>query len=890
MKNDRLLQYSERWFRLLLHLYPEDFRGDMGDAFVETYRDQARGALARGGRSGLLAVWFRALGDSLRNGPGERASPAVQWRRRGNWGRDTELTVRRLVRAPLFVATMIGTLTVGLGAFAVVYAVVHKVLIAPLPYERPDDLYYVWRDYTAFFDLDRGWLGGTDIAALDGAGGVIEDVAGMDRERMTLGGVRGVDPSEIGVIITTPNLFDLLGVQPALGRGFRPEEAGEGRRPVVVLTHTLWTRLGGERGIVGQEVRLNGQPYTVIGVMPRDFGFVRNSSVGAPDPADAYITVDYDLAATNPGAGSYAGLLRARPGTSPENVAAAVAAVAKMVDERDFESRGLKLYPVGMEPDLVARVRPALVVLTIAGVFLVLVLMVNLATLLLVRAMQRQQEFAVARALGANRLALMRALLFEGGLLGLLGGIGATVAAVWGTRVLVGLAPLDLPRREAIAVDWEVAAAVIGVGTLLGLIAGMVPAVWSTRSDLAALLGTAAVRGGGGGQSTMRRGMVAVQVALSLVLLSTGALVVRSFDRLLRSDPGFDPAGVLTLRVPVSATRYPNDTVASALHDRIQTALAALPGVSAAGAASTLPLSADANQTTIHFPGAPGNTGDADADHPLIDYMTLRPGYLEALDIRLLEGRPIDHERTSGPLEVLIDRTLAEQFFPASSAVGAPLQAGNDTMTVVGVVEHARVYDVHQDGRPQVYLPNERFTFYSLSYVLRTNRSPTSLIPEVRAAINRIDPELPLANVRTMDEVVAESLRQQRVSAVLIGGFAIGALLLAAMGLFGVVSGSVTRRRHEIAVRLALGADHRRVLRMVLREGAALIVLGLLIGVPGVYFTGRAIHGALVGVSPFDPATLSVVALALGTVAMLACYVPARRVVGIEPARSLRQE
>ncbi len=887
---DPPLRASRRWFRLLLRLYPPDFREEMGADFVTTYTDDARAALARGGRLALVGVWLRALFDSARNGPAERAHPAVRWRRGGNWGRDTELTVRRLVRAPVFVLTMLGTLTVGLGAFAVVYAVVHKVLIAPLPYERPDDLFYVWRDYRAFFDLDRGWLGGTDVAALREAGGVIEDAAGLLRQRVTLGGVTGAEPSEISIIVSTPNLFELLGVRPALGRGFRPEDGGEGRAPVIVLTHALWVRLGEEPSIVGQDVRLNGQPYTVIGVMPRAFSFVRNSSLGPPEPADAYTTVDYDLATTDPGAGSYAGLVRVRAGTSFENVESAVTAVAQFVDERDFEGRGLRLYPVGLEPDLVARVRPALVVLGLAGVFLVLVLMVNLATLLLVRALQRQHEFAVARALGANRVALMRALLLEGGLLGLLGGIGATLLAVWGTDVLVGLAPLDLPRRDAITVDWQVAGVVIGVGLLLGLVAGLVPAIWATRTRLAALLGSAAVRGGGGGQSTMRRGMVAVQVALSLILLSTGGLVVRSFERLLRADPGFDAAGVLTLRVPVSGTRYPSDTAAIALHDRMQSALAALPGVSAAGAASALPLSADANQTTVRFPGAPGNTGDEETDAPLIDYMTVRGDYLETLDIRVIDGRPLDPDRREGTIEALIDRTLAAQFFPASSAVGALLRMGDDSLSVVGVVEHARLYDVHQDGRPQVYLPNDRVVYYSLAYALRTTRDPIALVPEVRAAIRRIDPELALADVMPMEQLVSDSLRQQRVSAVLIGGFALGALLLAAMGLFGVVSGSVTRRRHEIAVRLALGADHGRVLGMVLREGAALIGLGLMLGVPGVYFAGRAIGGVLVGVSPFDPATLLMVALGLGAVTLFACYLPARRVVGIEPARSLRQE
>ena len=889
MTTDRLVSASERWFRLLLRLYPEDFRGEMGEAFVEAYRDKTRAAQARGGVMPVLGVWFSALRDSMQNGPGERARPAVRWRRGGNWGRDTELVVRRLLRAPLFVISMVGTLAVGLSAFAVVFAVVHGVLLAPLPYESPDDLYYVWRDYTAFFDLDRGWLGGTDVAELAKTGGVIEDIAGMRQQSVTFTGAAGTEPNEVSILVTTPNLFDVLGVQPVLGRGFRAEDGGDGRAGVVVLTHELWNRFGADPAMVGTDVRIDGMPYTVIGVLGRDFNFVRNSSLGPPARVEAYATFDFEMASTNPGAGSYAGVMRVKPGTDPAAVEAAVAAVGRTIDERDFESRGLKLYPVGLQADLVAGVKPALTVLGFAGVFLLLALMVNLATLLLVRATQREREFAVARALGANRFALVRATLLEGGVLGLLGGAVAAVAAVWGTRMLVSLAPLDLPRRESIVVNWQVALVVLAVGAALGLLAGAVPAIWATKTKLASLLGNAAVRGGGG-HGSMRRVMVVVQVALSVVLLTTGGLVVRSFDRLLSADPGFDAANVLTFRIPVSAMRYPNDTVAIALHNRVQTEIAALPGVTAVGAASALPFSDEANQTTIGFPSAPGNTGDEDADRPLVDHMTIRPGYLESMRIEVLEGSDFGTYAPPSHQEVLIDRTLAAQFFPGSSAVGAWMMFQGDTAYVKGVVDHARLYDVHSDGRQQVYLRNDAYTFYSLFYTVRTSRDPAALIPEVRSIVRGIDPELALAAPQPMQSIVQNSLRQQRISAVLIGGFALGALLLAGMGLFGVVSGSVTRRRHEIAVRLALGADHGRVLRLMLSEGVALIVIGLLVGVPGVYFAGQVVRGVLVGVSPFDPATLTAVVVGLSSVALLACYLPARRVAAIQPARSLRQE
>ncbi|MDF1504591.1 ADOP family duplicated permease [Roseisolibacter sp. H3M3-2] len=882
----RLVRASDRWLRLLLRLYPADFRDEMGDALLETYRDRCRAALRDGGVGALAGVWLRSLADSTRNGLAERMRPAVGWRRSGNWGRDTERAVRRLARAPLFTFSMLATLTVGLGAFAMVATVVQKVLLAPLPYERPDDLYMVWRDYGKVFDLKRGNLAGTDLVALAAAGGAIEGAAALDLAQHTMtaagSGSDETAPEQIGVLYTTPNLFRMLGVRPALGRTFAPGEVGKGRPALVVLGHELWQRrFGGRRDVLGTDVVLDGQPHRVIGVMGD--GFRLDGQLAA----DAYATHPVNLAETEPGAGSYNVMLRARPGTPPTLVASAVGAVGRMVDERDFEGKGISLYPVGVKADLLAAVRAPLLVLGAAGVLLVLVLGVNMATLLLVRAAQREREFAISRALGANRVALVRATLLEAALLGTAVATLAALAGVWGTRALVALAPLDLPRRATVAVDWRLAALAAAAGALLGALAGAPPAGGSTRAQLATLLRNAAVRGGGGGFGPLRRAMVVAQVALSLVLLSAGGLVVRSFDRLLRVDPGFSPAGVLTFGVPVPGARYPSDTLVLAVHERLHRELAAIPGVTAVGAASALPLAGDPSQTTVRFPSAPGNTGDEERDRPLVDFMPTRAGYFEALGIRVLAGRAFAPTPTRGVREAVIDRTLARQFFPTGGAVGATFRLLGDTLLVVGVVEHARLRDVHQDGRPQVYLRDENYTDYGLSFAVRTDRAPTGLVPEVRAAVARVDPQLAVANVRSMDEIVSAAVQQPRLSAVLLSGFSLGALLLAAMGLYGVIAGSVSRRRHEIAVRLALGSDHGRVLRLVLGEGARLVALGVLVGAPGIYLASRVVDGVLVGVSPFDPLTLGAVTLGLAAVAAVACYLPARRVAAIEPAQSL---
>jgi putative ABC transport system permease protein len=553
-------------------------------------------------------------------------------------------------------------------------------------------------------------------------------------------------------------------------------------------------------------------------------------------------------------------------------------------------SRGLRLYPVALKADVISRIRPALVVLGAAGLVLVFMLMVNLASVLLARAAHREHEVAVSRALGANTAAILRSTLLEGGLLGVVGGAGGVLAAIWGIGALVAIAPLDLPRRDAIAIDGRIAASVIAVGGLLGVLAAAVPAGWAARSSLFSLLASSAVRGGGG-RGRWRRGLIVAQVALSLVLLSSGALVVRSFERLLRSDPGFRSDGVFTVRVRTPPEFFPKTSDAMAVHERVQDALAAIPGVTGASAASALPLTATAPQVPITIPGAPGNTGEAERDTLLADMIFVRPNYVEVMGMRLREGRTFGEASPSGVTEVMIDSAIARRFFPGGTALGATIPLGKLSLTVIGVVDQARLYEVHADGRPQILLRNtEGFGTRPLFFVVRTTRDPHSLLPDVRAAVRRVDSRVPVGDGRAMEDIVQASLSPQSIGAALISVFAVGALLLVAMGLFGVVSGSVTRRRHELAVRLAFGADQGRILRLVLKEGALLVVAGLLIGAPGIYFASRMIRGLVVGVSPSDPLALLAAALGLLLLTLITCYVPARRALRIQPALLLRRE
>jgi putative ABC transport system permease protein len=804
---------------------------------------------------------------------------------------DAALAARRLVRAAVFVTVTTATLTLGLAMFAVAYTTVDKVLFEPMPYRNPDDLYFVWRDYGPIRDQTRGGLAGTDVVDLQNAGGVIESAVAL---QPFLGGVfspgESDDAMEISVIVTSPSLFEVLGVQPALGRTFAADDAGPGATLTMVLTHELWNRLGAEPDVIGKEVRLNGRPHVVIGVLPQDFDFVRNDADGLPQRADAYSTLRINLSDPSPNLADYSALIRARPGTPPRAVATAVDAVGRVVDAREFDSRGLTLYPVALQADLVARARPALLMLGSAGAVLALMLTLNLASVLLARAAEREHEFGVCRALGASRSTIARNVLLEGGLLGLVGGSLGAVIGTWGTRTLVALAPLDLPRREAIMLDWYSASVVLGVGLVIGLMAATVAALWATRSWRSSPLSSAARSGHG--RARLRRGMIVAQVALSLVLLNTGALVVRSYEQLLAADPGFEPEDVLSVLVRTPPVFFANSEVI-AFQDEVSDALASVPGVTRVSATTALPLTATTTfrPRTIEIPDAPGNTGDPEHDAVLTDVIGARGGYTDVMGMRVVAGRAFEESRSTPMIEALVDTTFARHFFPGVNPIGARIPQGDSELTIVGVVEQARLYDIYQDGRPQIYVRmNEEWFYRPLFYVMATTRDPDALLPEIRAAVRRVDARVAVGEMRTMTEIVADTLRQQRTGAVLIGTLALGALALVSMGIFGVVAAAVTRRHHELAVRLAIGADQRNVLRLVVGEAAVLVVAGVFVGVPGIYAATSLLRGALVGISSTDMLAVVGAPLGLAFITLATAYVAARRALKIEPVRLLQKD
>lgn len=876
-----------RWARRLLRRsVPERDRATLPDELEDLYHARRRRDGDRSARwwYARIAVGFAvrmALGGGRRLA-GHTTDEGVGM---GQFGRDLIDAGRRLVRAPVFSLVAVITVGTGIGAFASMFSVVDAVLLEEPAYETPDELRFVWRRY--WFGLERGWLGGPDIAWL-GESEAFDGVAGMQAAGMNLTAADGAGPENLPVTLASASFFDVLGVTPALGRGFRPGEDGADAAPVAVLSHALWTtRFGADPGVVGGDIHLDGERVTVIGVAPEDFRFVMPTSLGEPAPAELWMPLPYDLADLNPGSGMFAGVVRVADGVTPTAVDAAVDGVARRLDEI-FGNRGLEMWSVGLLEDLTNPVRPALTALLGSAAFLLLILAANLATLLLGRAALRDRELAVRAALGAGRGRLVRTVLAESLLLGVAGAVLGVVAATFGVDLIRTLAPPDLPRLWAVEVDATVVL-VAGMAALtMTLVAGLVPALRAARAGVA---GRLRVGGRSGNEATgrVRGALVVTQIGLSLVLLVGAGLLARAFVELTRADPGFDPGAALAFELPLDPTAYPDDPAVMVFEGRLRPALAALPGVQHVGVADVLPLSASASQGPATFPGAPGNTGDRDGDAPVVDRIRIGTGFVEAAGLRLSAGRSFRDGDGATEKVAIIDDVLAQRFFRDTDPVGASLVTFGDTMRIVGVVDQARQYQVHSDDRPQVYVPFAWNAASTMAVVVR-GASAAPSAREVRSALAALDPGIPMTDVATLADRVSASLGRERLSLTLLLTFAGSALLLSMLGVYGVVANTVTNRTHEMGVRMALGAERGRVLGMVIRQGVRLGVIGLAVGVAVAVAAAPLLERVIFGVEAFDVAVYGLVATGLLGVTVLACLIPARRATRIDPVRALRGE
>jgi len=795
---------------------------------------------------------------------------------------DLRYGARALRRNPGFTAVAVLVLALGTGANAAIFSVVNAVLLRPLPYPEPERLVQVWEQ-----NLTRGWTRDTvsplNFADWRSEARSFESLAAYEYESFIMTG--GPQPERISGLLASAEFFKVLGVEPALGRGFLEGEDAKGAARVVVIGDGLWRRrFGAAEGALGQTLTLNGEPFTVVGVMPRGFEFPsRSTELWAPGLDLARPRSDHFMYSVG----------RLKRGTPLAQAQGEMTLVARRLSETYPDTNGnagVALVP--LHEEVTAKARPALLILLAAVVLMLLIACVNVANLLLARASSRRREMAVRAALGAGRLRIARQLLTESVLLSVVGGAAGLLLAAWGADLLATAATGVIPRAKEIGLDASVFAYALGATLLTGLLFGLAPAVYSWAPDLTRALkegGRGAA--GGPGRSRLQGALVVAEVALALVLLAGAGLLVMSYARLRGEDPGFDADGVLTTQVSLPEAKYPTRQQRLAFFEEALGRVRQLPGVEAAGAVSDLPFSHSRTSRSFDIDGRPAAEGESRN----ADYRVATPDYFRAMGVALLRGRDFDaRDSADAQPAVVINEAMARRFFPGEDPLGRRLVYSDDgkevAREVVGVVADLKHDNLAAEKAPEVYVPFAQRPPQGLFLAVRGGRDAGALAAPLRKAIREVDPDQPVYNVATMRQRIDGSVAPQRLNTVLLGLLAAAAAALSATGIFGVVSYAVARRTHEIGVRVALGAQARDVVRLVVGHGMRLAAAGVLLGLAGAFALTRLLSGLLYGVSATDPLVFGGAALLLSSVALFACYLPARRATRVDPMVALRYE
>jgi predicted permease len=810
---------------------------------------------------------------------------------------DLKFALRSLARAPAFTATAVLTLALGIGAATAVFSVANGVLLRPLPYDAPDEIVTVWASWDNF--PDKTWLSVPEYQLAHQENRTLVDVAlyGTSSTNFT-----SVDaPEQVGSAIVTPNTFEVLGVAPVAGRSFGWNEARDGR-PGVVLGHDLWVRrFGGDPAIVGQSVELNGEMTPVLGVLPE--GFRLPVDFAASAVAEVYYPYYVDLESPAPdldGGGSHGfyGVGRLREGvtvdaalTDLERVMARVEPVGLYSPERRFT---LRVFSA--EADIVGSARLTLFVLLGAVGLVLLIACGNVANLLLARSEGRAGEMAVRTALGAGRWRIVRQLLTESAVLAVLAGSLGFLFASVGVDVLLAIDPDAVPRSSAVRMDAAVGRFTVAVSLLTVIVFGAAPALRVARSGVGARLRHSG-RGGlqGSPSSGVQRLLVASQMAMAVILLTGSGLLMRSFVGLLSIDPGFEAGDVLTLRTTTSVGRYPDAPSVARFYEDLLGRVREIPGVRSVGAARLLPLAStmgDSFFRPVGYQPAPNESTQG-------DWQWATPGYIETMGIPLLEGRTFDESdrRDAQPI-VLINEALARRYWGDESPLGRAVLASGaaDTAVVVGVVGNLRHNGITGEVKGRYYVPHAQVhegmtgSMRGMTLTVGTVGDPRRLVETVRAEVGALDPTMPVSQVQTLDEVLSTSLAQPRFGVVLLGAFAALALGLAVVGIYGVLAYSVSQRTGEIGIRLALGARAGQVVGLVVRQGFAAALSGVLAGTVVAWYLADMVSGLLYGVEAQDPVTFASAPALLLAVALIACWLPAVRATRVRPATALRHE
>jgi putative ABC transport system permease protein len=811
---------------------------------------------------------------------------------------DLRYAVRTLRRAPGFTALAVATLTLGIGATTTIFTVVNGVLLRPLPYEAPERLAIIWND------LGEGAQSLPAVSALDfrdyrERSRAFEAFAaasgpGLVRLRGNLTGEG--DPERVDLSPVTANFFPLFGVTPALGRNFTADEEQPNGPKVAMLSHRLWQRrYAGDPSIVGRGIAIDGVAHTVVGVLPASFRLHLPAEAFMVTDAEVWTPLQFDYGRAPPR--NFTGFTvfgRLAPGATWAQAQAEMDGMAAQLRAEHPVHAGsnLRIRVVPLLHDVVKHAEPALLLLMGAVGLVLLIACANVANLLLTRATAREGELALRAALGAGRGRMMRQLLAEGAVLGCAGGVLGLGAAWWAMAALRALRPANLPRLGDVAVDGTVLAFAVLVSLATVLCFALLPAWRAARVDPHTALQGGLRAGGGRERQRIRDFLIVGEVALSVVLLVGAGLLMRSFLALQSVRPGFDAADVLTFQVALPPSRYPDDAAQLEFHRRLEERLAVLPGVRSVGQVNKLPLTGSGTlQPFAYDEPTARNWESVTADERIVSER-----FFEAVDARLVAGRWFTERDTAGaPPVAIIDQSLARTAWPGETAVGKRLQvqptgSENPYVEIVGVVEHLRLNDLSRETLPQIYWPIGQSAPAGVAYAIESSVEPASLTPLVREAVASLDKDLPMSQMAPMAEYVSANAAQRRFSVVLMATLGGLALMLAAVGVFGVVSYSVSQRTREFGIRLALGEDPGRTQRNVIAGGMRLVMASIGMGLLGSLLLTRLISGLLYEVRPADPLTFAGISLLLSLVALLACYVPARRATRVDPALTLRSE
>jgi putative ABC transport system permease protein len=796
---------------------------------------------------------------------------------------DLRYAVRMLLKRPGFTVVAVVTLALGIGANTAIFSVVNGVLLRPLPFANPAELAMVWLNYQGRGGPDREWLSPSDFEDWRAQNTTFSHLSALNDWGPTLTGQAEPEPL-VGAGVSH-DLFTLLGREPVMGRTFLPEEDQVGAPKVVVLSNELWQRrFGSDREIIGKSISLNEENYAVVGVMPAGFKFpvIANTELWRPlRPALS--------PSCKRGCLTLRAIARVKSGVLLGTAAADLSTIARRLESEypDTNSKvGATVVP--LHEQLVGNMRRPLLVLLGAVGFVLLIACANVANLMLARSRTRQREIAIRAAMGASRGRVVRQMLTESGLLVTIGGALGLLLALWLLRIFSGLAPTGAPRFDEIGIDGTVLAFTLGAAILTGLIFGLLPALGVSRPDLNSSLKEGKGTPDGPRSGRLRGALVVAEMALALMLLIGGGLLMKSFLMLQRVDPGFNPDQVLTLRLFLSRVNYPDAQKIRGFYAPLLDRLKTLPGAQSVAAISNLPLGGNSTDSSFVIEGQPTSPA---GQEPVAWYSSISPNYFSTMEMRLLKGRAFtDLDDDKSPKVVIISETLARRYFSGQEPLGKRIGEPDNFREIVGVVNDVKHFGLDADTPPSMYLPLRQSPARGMTVVVRTAGAPLGVVPALRRDIWAADRNLAIARVKTMNELVSSSITQQRFIVLLLGCFAGLALLLAAVGIYGVMSYSVTQRTHEIGIRLALGARSTNVLALVLKSGMMLAVIGAAIGVAGALALTRLMSTLLFGVTPKDAPTFIGLSLGLLAVALIACYLPARRATKVDPLVALRYE